>query len=108
MDINSKLILGTWQFGGDRWQNVSQRNCIETLANLEISWLLHQDLVYPIVGSSLPEQIEQTSKALTIKLDSADIKAIGDIGMSVAKPFLDDPQTHHFGDNWEDLVNLKN
>ena len=31
MDINSKLILGTWQFGGDRWQNVSQRFCIESL-----------------------------------------------------------------------------
>ena len=76
-------------------------NC--SLANLALAWLMHQKNVYPIVGARMPEQIAQTSKAIDIKLDAKDTKEIAEIGMSVAKPFLQDPKTHHFEADWEKL-----
>ena len=31
LNISSKIILGTWQFGGDVWANVTEKNSIATI-----------------------------------------------------------------------------
>jgi len=60
----------------DRLRPVAERNG-KTLAQLAISWVLRRpEVTAAIVGARRPEQIEETSDAADLELDSEDIEKI--------------------------------
>ena len=72
----------------DRVAEVAAKHGVSN-AQVALAWVLHQPgMTSPIIGATKPHHLEEAEKALTLKLDAEDLKAL-------AEPYKPHPVLGH-------------